>query len=147
MRTHWSLLLALWLIVFEFGIMRLFKKGISSSRILTFFVMILMILILVTAYSFYFWNFALNWIAPITVMGTLLANFILAMLDKNGNSMVYLLSNLAIGILPYTVFYFFQKDCPVAWVICVLVSVILFVGAVIFKGREVVSEIQRRLNV
>ena len=43
LQIHWSLIVAMWLIVFEFGIMRLFKKGISSSRIMTLFVMIVLI--------------------------------------------------------------------------------------------------------
>ena len=144
---HWSLLLAMWLIVFEFGIMRLFKKGISSSRIMTLFVLIVLVMLMITAYYIGYLPLITDWVAPVVVMGTLIANFVLAMIDKNGNSMVYLLTNLVVGILPYIVFYLAKRDCPFAWIVCLLVSVILFVGAIIFKGREVVSEIQRRLNV
>lgn len=144
---HWSLIVSMWLIVFEFGIIRLFKRGISSSRIMTLFVLIVLVMLMVTAYYIGFFGFVTAWVAPIVVMGTLIANFALAMIDKNGNAMVYLLTNLVVGILPYIVFHFTEHDCPIAWIVCLLVSVILFVGAIIFKGREVVSEIQRRLNV
>lgn len=144
---HWSLLVFMWLVVFEFGIMRLFKKGISSSRVLTLFVFIVLIMLMVTAYYIHCFRLVTDWVTPIVVMGTLIANFVLAMLDKKGNAMVYLLTNLVVGILPYVVFYFSERDCPVTWIVCLLVSVILFVGAIIFKGREVVGEIQRRLNV
>lgn len=144
---HWSLIVAMWLIVFEFGIMRLFKKGISSSRIMTLFVFIVLIMLMITAYYIGVLWFVTYWIVPFVVISTLVANFVLAMIDKNGNSMVYLLTNLVVGIVPYVVFYFAEKDCPFTWIICLLVSVVLFVGAIIFKGREVVSEIQRRLNV
>ena len=144
---HWSLIVAMWLIVFEFGIMRLFKKGISSSRIMTLFVFIVMVMLGITAYYVGFFPLVTDWVAPIVVMGTLIANFVLAMLDKNGNAMVYLLTNLVVGILPYIVFYFMERDCPIAWIVCLLISVILFVGAIIFKGREVAGEIQRRLSV
>ncbi|MBO6127971.1 MAG: hypothetical protein J6P79_03620 [Pseudobutyrivibrio sp.] len=147
LQIHWSLIVAMWLIVFEFGIMRLFKKGISSSRIMTLFVMIVLIMLMATAYYIGHLDFVTEWLAPIVVMGTLVANFVLAMLDKYGNAMVYLLTNLVVGILPYIVFYFSARECPFAWILCLLVSVILFVGAIIFKGREVVGEIQRRLNV
>ena len=147
-KFHWSLIVSMWLIVFEFGIMRLFKKGISSARIMTLFVFIVLAMMGVTAYYVGKLSFITEWVAPIVIMGTLIANFVLAMIDKNGNAMVYLLTNLVVGILPYIVFYFFaDRDCPVAWIVCLMVSVILFVGAIIFKGREVVSEIQRRLNV
>ncbi|MCR5580310.1 MAG: hypothetical protein K6F66_01860 [Pseudobutyrivibrio sp.] len=144
---HWSLLVAMWLFVFEFGIMRLFKKGLSSSRILTIFVFIVVVLGTITAYYVGQVWIMLEWVVPIAIIGTMIANFILAMLDKNGNAMVYLLSNFLVGILPYVVFYFREKQSPFWWIICLIVSLILFVGAIIFKGREVVGEIQRRLNV
>ena len=146
---HWSLLIMMWLIVFEFGIIRLFKRGLSSSRIVTLFVFIVMFMLGITAYYIGrpCFEFVVEWIFPVVIMGTLVANFVFAMIDKYGNAMVYLLTNLVVGILPYIVFYFVGKDCPVAWIVCLLVSVILFIGAIIFKGRAVVNEIQRRLNV
>ena len=147
LHIHWSLIVAMWLIVFEFGIMRLFKRGISSSRIMTMFVMLVLVMLLVTSYYIGFFLIVAEWVCPIVIMGTIIANFVLAMIDKSGNSMVYLLTNLIVGIFPYVVFHFTERDCPIAWIVCLLVSVILFVGAIIFKGREVVSEIQRRLNV
>ena len=144
---HWSLILLMWMLAFEFGIMRLFKKGFSSSRILTIFVLIVLTMLSVTAYYFGMLSYVLDWVAPVTLIGTMIANFVLAMIDKSGNSMVYLLSNLIVGILPYVSLYLLGRDCPMAWVVALMVSVIFFVGAIIFKGREVVSEIQRRLNV
>lgn len=144
---HWSLIVSMWLIVFEFGIIRLFKRGISSARIMTLFVFIVLIVMMITAYYVGYLRFVLDWVAPVVVMGTLIANFVLAMIDKNGNAMVYLLTNLVVGVLPYIVFYFAERDCPMTWIVCLMVSVILFVGAIIFKGREVVGEIQRRLYV
>ncbi len=144
---HWSLLVTAWLVVFEFGIIRLFKRGRSAARIMTLFVFIVLIMLIVTAYYVGYLWVATDWVAPIVVMGTLIANFVLAMLDKNGNAMVYLLTNLVVGILPYIVFYFAERNCPIPWIVCLMVSVILFVGAIIFKGREVINEIQRRLSV
>ena len=146
---HWSLLVLMWILAFEHSIIRLFKKGMSASRVLSITTVVLMIMVCVTAYYFGFaaFKFVVYWIMPIVVMGTMLANFILCMVDKSGNAMAYLLTNVLIGILPYAVFYVFKKNCPVEWIVCLLVSFILFVGAVIFRGREVVNEIQRRLSV
>ncbi len=143
---HWSLLVFMWLAVFEFWIMRLFKKGLSSSRIMTIIVFVVLIMLLITTYYVGYFREMISWVVPIALMATMIANFVLAMIDKNGNSMVYLLSNLLVGVTPYAVFYGLKKDCPEAWIVCLMVSVIVFVGAVIFKGREVVSEIHRRLN-
>jgi hypothetical protein len=77
----------------------------------------------------------------------MIANFVLAMIDKSGNAMIYLLSNVLIGVLPYLTLSIMKKDCPFFWIVALLLSVIVFVGAIIFKGREVVSEIHRRLNL
>lgn len=143
---HWSLLVFMWLAVFEFWIMRLFRKGLSSSRIMTIIVFVVLIMLLITTYYVGYFGLMISWVVPIVLMGTMIANFVLAMIDKNGNSMVYLLSNLLVGVTPYIVLYVLQRDCPEAWIVCLLVSVIVFVGAIIFKGREVVSEIQRRLS-
>ncbi len=144
---HWSLIVAMWLVVFEFGIIRLFKKGMGSARVMTLFALIVMLMLAVTSYYFHFFRIVTDIVIPIVVMGTLIANFVLAMLDKTGNAMVYLLTNLVVGIFPYIVFIIFEKQSPVAWMVCLMVSVIMFVGAIIFKGREVAGEIQRRLSV
>ncbi|MBP5597417.1 MAG: hypothetical protein J6Y02_18740 [Pseudobutyrivibrio sp.] len=146
-KIHWSLLVLMWLLAFEFGIIRLFKKGMSPSRILSIFVVVVMIMLMVTAYYMGFIRVVVYWVLPNIVMATMVANFIFAMIDKSGNSMAYLLTNVLIGILPYIAFYIFQKNCPIEWIICLLVGFVLLVGAIIFKGREVVSEIQRRLSV
>ncbi len=143
---HWSLIVCMWLIVFEFGLLRLYK-GKNSSRILTLNVFIVLIMLMITAYFTGFLTIASEWIVPIVLMGTMIANFVLAMLDKSGNAMGYLLSNLLAGVLPYLVLNIFKHDCPPLWIVCLIVSVVVFAGAVIFKGRSVISEIQKRLNL
>lgn len=144
---HYSLIIAMWLIAFEFGIMRQFKKGSGSSRKMTMMVFIILVLLMITAYFFNFLQFTLDWIVPVVLTGTMIANFVLAMIDKKGNAMVYLLTNLLVGVLPYIVLHFSDRAMPATWIICMLVSVILFVGAIIFKGRSVAGEIRRRLSV
>ncbi len=144
---HWSLLVLMWLLAFESSIIRLFKKGMDAARVLSIVVVIVMIMLCITAYYFGWLQFVLYWVLPIVVMGTMIANFVFSMIDKSGNAMAYLLTNVLIGIVPYAVFYFLKKNCPVEWIICLMVSFILFVGAIIFRGREVVNEIQRRLSV
>ncbi len=145
--VRWSLLLAMWLIAFEFGMMRQFTKGSGSSRKVTMMVFIILILTMITAYYFGVLQFTFDWIVPIVLTGTMIANFVLAMIDKQGNAMVYLLTNLLVGVLPCIVLYFRNRQAPATWIICMLSSVILFVGAIIFKGRTVAAEIRRRLCV
>ncbi len=145
--VRYSLLIAMWLIVLEFLITRKFKAGGGSARIVTLAVFPILIMLSITAYFLGFWRVTMDWIVPIAITATMIANYVLAMIEKQGNAMTYLLTNLLVGALPYIVLHFRHKDTPITWIICILVSVILFIGAVIFKGREVSEEFRRRLNV
>ena len=144
---HYSLIIAMWLIAFEFAIMRQFRKGNGSSRRVTMMVLIILALLMITSYCFGFFRLTADWIAPCAITGMMIANFVLAMVDRRGNAMVYLLTNVLIGILPYIVLLIRHKEVPITWIICMMISIILFIGAVIFKGRTVAGEIRRRLNV
>ncbi len=144
---HWSLILAMWMFVFEFGIMRQFKPGTGSARKVTMMVFTMLILISVTAYFFGFLTLTLNLIVPAVITGAIIANFVLAMLDKRGNAMAYLLTVLLFGLVPCIVLYFSEKDMPIAWVVCMFVTLILFVAAIVFKGKAVARELKRRFTV
>ena len=144
---HWSLILAMQLVAFEFGIMRQFKPGTGSARKVTMMVLIILALLSVTAYFFGFLKLTLDLIVPIVLTGTIIANFVLAMVDKQGNTMAYLLSGLLFGVIPSIILYIVRQEMPLAWTICMLVSVILLVGAIIFKGKSVAAEIQKRFNI
>ena len=143
---HWSLIVCMWLLVFEFGLVRLYK-GKNSARILTLNVFVFVVMLIITAYFTGTLHVILELVVPIILMATMLTNFILAMIDKSGNVMVYLLSNLLVGILPYIVLSIMKRACPPLWIVSLIASVVLFAGAIIFKGRSVISEIQKRLNM
>ena len=144
---HWSLLLAMWLIGFEFGIMRQFKPGTGSAGKVTMMVLITIVMWCVTAYFFGFMKITVDLVLPAALAATITANFVLALIDKNGNTMVYLLSGLFMGLVPSIICFFVTAQMPIAWVICLMVSVILFAGAVIFRGRAVAAEFQRRFHL
>jgi hypothetical protein len=144
---HWSLLVSMWLIAFEFGLIRLFKKNFSPSRILTLFVLILSVLIMITGYFTGYWYLTAGIMVPCLCIGTLIANFILTLVDQIANAMVYLLSNILLGVLPYIVLLIMGKNIPMAWIICLIVSVIIFINSCILRGRAVLSEVQRRFNM
>lgn len=144
---HWSLLLAMWLMVFEFGIMRQFKPGTGSAGKVTMLVLITIAMWCVTAYFFGLMKVTIDLVVPIALAGTVTANFVLAMIDKNGNTMSYLLSGVFMGVVTGIIFYFVRSEMPLAWAICLMVSAILFAGAIIFRGRQVAAEFQRRFHI
>jgi hypothetical protein len=101
----------------------------------------------VTAYFFGFMDITIDLVIPAALAATIIANFVLALLDKNGNTMSYLLSGLFMGVVPSVICFFVRSKMPLAWAICLMVSVILFAGAVIFRGRAVAAELQRRFHL
>ncbi|MBO7451312.1 MAG: hypothetical protein J6U54_13190 [Clostridiales bacterium] len=144
---HWSLLWAMWLIGFEFGIMRQFKPGTGSAGKVTMMVLITIVMWCVTAYFFGLMKVTIELAVPAVLAATITANFVLALIDKNGNTMLYLISGFFMGIVPSIICFFVSDKMPLAWVICLMVSVILFVASVIFKGRAVADEFQRRFHL
>ncbi|MBP5491425.1 MAG: hypothetical protein J6Y08_01135 [Clostridiales bacterium] len=144
---HWSLLLAVWLMGIEFGIMRQFKPGTGSAGKVTMLVLITIAMWCVTAYYLGFMKITIDLVVPAALAATIIANFVLAMIDKNGNTMSYLLSGLFMGVVPSVIIFFVWAKMPLAWAVCLMVSVILFAGAVIFRGRDVAEELRRRFHM
>ena len=144
---HWSLLLAMWLVAFEFGIMRQFKPGTGPAGKVTNLVLITLALWSVTAYFFGFLDVTLKIVVPSALAALIIANFVLALIDKHGNDMAYLLSGVILGAVPGIILFFVMDSMPLAWSVCLMLSIILLVGAIIFRGKAVVAELQRRFHV
>ena len=146
-KLHWNLLLAMWLIVFEFGIMRQFKPGTGSAGKVSMLVLITIAGWCVTAYFFGFMKITIDLVVPCALAATIAVNFVLAMIDKNGNTMACLLSGLAMGVVPGVFCLFAQRKMPLAWTVCLMLSIVLLAGAVIFRGRAVAAEFRRRFHI
>jgi len=145
---HWSLILAMWLLSYEFLILRQFRPGTgSAARKVTHMVFIILIMLLITAHYFNFMWLVWNWMVPIVISAMGTANFVLAFIDKHGNTMAYLLSGLFFGLIPCIVLYFTEETMPIAWMICMIIALVLFAGAITFKGRAVAHELRRRFNL
>ena len=144
---HWSVLLAMWLVTFEFGIMRQFKPGTGSAGKVTTLTLFTIALWCVTAYYFGFMQVTLDIAVPSALAAVIITNFILVMIDKNGNTMSYLLSALFLGVVPSVIQFFARDTMPLAWAICTMIGVVLFAGALIFKGKAVIAEFQKRFHV
>ena len=100
-------------------------------------------------------GYSLDLVVPILCCAALVCNFIFAFLRSRftANALVYLLMNIGIGVLPY-ILLFFRIDYSgrldahsLPWVICLIISVITFLGLVIFRGRALKNEIVKRLHM
>ena len=146
-KLHWSLLLAMWLMVVEFGIMRQFKPGTGSAGKVTMLVLLTIAGWCVTAYFFGFMKITVDLVIPSALAAMITAHFVLAMLDRNGNTMAHLLAGLLLAVVSGVICYFTKTKMPLAWAVCLMVSVVLFAGAVIFRGRAVAAELRRRFHI
>ena len=98
-------------------------------------------------------GYSLDLVVPILCSVTLVCNFIFAFPHSRftANALVYLLMNIGIGLLPY-ILLFLRLDGgkldahSIPWVICLILSIITFLGLVIFRGRALKSEIEKRLH-
>jgi hypothetical protein len=144
---HWSLLLAMWLVAFEFGIMRQFKPGTGSAGKVTNLMLITLAAWCVTAYFFGFLDVTLELVIPIALTATTVACFILALIDKHGNDMAYLLSGLLLAIVPGIILFIVKETLPLAWSICLMISAVLFAGTIVFRGKAVLVELKKRFHV
>ncbi len=144
---HWSLIIAMWLLVFEFVIIRQFRPGTGSARKVTIMVAVILTMLLITAHFLGFMWLAWDWIVPITVTAAMIADFVLVLLDRQGNAMAYLLTGLVFVLVPCTIQVLRQVEMPMTWIICMLAGAMLIAGTVIFKGRAVADEIRRRFTV
>ena len=100
-------------------------------------------------------GYSLDLVVPILCCVALACNFIFAFLRSNftANALVYLLMNIGIGVLPY-ILLFFRIDYDgkldahsIPWVICLILSIITFLGLVIFRGRDLKNELVKRLHM
>ncbi len=144
---HWSLIIAMWLVAFELGIMKQFRPGTAYAKKVTMMMFIILVLLLITSYYFDFLWLTKDWIVPIAIAATMVVNFVLALLDKQGNAMTYLLTGLLFGVIPFWIMYLNRKDMPLTWVISLIVSITVLAGAIIFTGRTVAREFPRRFHL
>lgn len=151
---HWSLLVLFWVVAILLYLRFIFLRKYNGPSMLFWLLVILSILVLYTDSFFGFTGISSNYIVPILCSITMVLNYIFAFLNIRfaENAMVYLLSNILVGVLPFALLLLFNvgSSRPVTqslpWVICLILSGITFLGVVIFKGRTLRSEIEKRLH-
>ena len=146
---HWSLIVVLWIVALELMLLRLIKTLFKLAGVFTMGAVDFMLLIMVTGHYFGYFDLCLNYICPIMIMTMLILNFGFSLADRSENSMVYLLGNILVGLIPYIVQFVKhgKQTISLPWTICMIISIVTFIGIAVFKGREVLLEIQKRLHV
>jgi len=146
---HWSLIVAMWLISFELILSSLIRGTLFVPKFLTLSAFQVSIMLAITGWYAGFLGPVVHYVIPIILSIMLLLNFIFSLTDKTENAMVYLLGNIVVAIIPYVVQFVIKgkKFASYAWVVCLIISIITFIGIAVFKGGKLMGEVQKRMHV
>ena len=151
---HFSLLMLVWGLAALAVLRVLLRRRYNGPRLVFNLLLLVSALIVFTDGFTGYTGYSLDLVVPILCSVTLVCNFIFAFLHSRftANALVYLLMNIGVGLLPY-ILLFFRIDRgridghSIPWVLCLIISVVTFLGLVIFKGRDLRSEIEKRLHL
>ena len=143
---HWSLIVALGILMTEMLVKGFVKRSVVA-KIVSISVLHVAVILVLTGWYFGFFEIVMHIIIPIMVMITLIANFIFVLIDKKSDAMIYLLLNIGFGIIPYICFIALGSTRSITWTICLMLSIVVLIGIVVFKGAKVISELERRMSI
>ncbi|MGN0437964.1 MAG: DUF6320 domain-containing protein [Lachnospiraceae bacterium] len=146
-KIHWSYIVVMWIVGFEIVIGPILKKRSIPANFITNVAILFSCIFAITSYFIGDIRICTHIQLPIVVLITLVINFVLSLVDKKGNALVFALGNVLVGIIPNIVLLIIYHSAPVLWRVCFVVSVVFLIGLIIFKGRQVNNEIQKRLNI
>ena len=144
--THYSFVIALWLIVFELQLRSDLRRIFVISRTVSFGILYSALLLLLTGYWFGFFDIIAYTVVPIMLGAALLANLTFSMIDTAENALVYLLGNIFLVFVVYASLRIKGIEAGLVWTICLMVSFVSLIGIIIFKGRKVSNEVRKRIN-
>lgn len=143
--AHWSLIVVIWILAFEFFLKKLMRRRVLLPRILTMVIVMISLLMLVTGRFFGFFYISAGIVVPILCSIAACLNFIFCMIDKSQNAMVYTLCNILVAACIYLILYILPIKPPMAWSVCIMITLICLAGVFVFKGKAMLIEIQKRL--
>lgn len=152
--THWSLLVVLWVIVGLLVLRGILRRRYNGPRQLFNLLLIVSAMLIFTDWFHGYTGFSLDLVVPILCSISLVCNFFFSIVRSRYtvNALVYMLMNIGIGILPYLLLFFrvgagTMNARNIPWVICLIISMITFLGLVIFRGRDLRCELEKRLHL
>lgn len=146
---HWSVLVLACVIAVLLLLHTLMKRRHNAPRLLFQILVGASVLTLFGDWFLGWKGYSIDLVIPILCIIALVINFIFAFVNTRvtENALVYLLLNMLLGVVPYVALTLRRGTTPIAWVLCLVVSVITFLGLVIFKWRTLRIELQKRLHM
>ncbi len=140
----WSIITMIWILVAEFTIRSVIVMHHNAAGVFTRIALSGIIVLIISS----LWFPVLLAIIPIPLMGILALNFFITMFDKNSDGMVNFISSFFTGLLSWIIVIVFMKsELTMLWKICLLVSILTFIGTLVFKGRILFREFRKRFTI
>lgn len=143
---HYSPFVLLWGFALEFLVYDSIKKHVVVSKIITYTAVLLSVSLGITGWYFGFFDPILWVVIPSLIGASIIVNFIFSLVDRSGNAMVYFLVNIVLGIVPYIVLSVIGYPQMFIWTICLMLTIVTLLAILIFNGRKVLSELEKRMN-
>jgi len=145
---HYGMLAALWGLTAEVLIRHFIKRHTVAAKMVTICSVAFSFLAGITAYYINSKIFIIvfYYITPGIIGATIIANCVLALIDRRGNSLIYLLIMIVVGVVPYIALKISHEDLDFFWSICMVISIIATLAIVVFRGKNVLTELQKRFN-
>ncbi len=144
---HFSLIILMWGTVVEFMLHDFLKKRVVVAKIVTVTMVCLSFLLAGTGWYYNFLSPIADYVIPSLIMAALVTNFIFSISEKSGNALIYLLANIVIGVIPYIILSIIDYENMLLWTISLMIIIAALLGILIFRGRIVLSELQKRMNM
>ena len=146
--VHFGLIALTWCIAVLWFVLSTVKNRPILSKAISLAVLLLSIAAVLTEIIVDYQAITTTYVVPYLISAALVANFLLSFLDKREkqNGTFYVLWSIFIGIIPCVVVIIRRAVTPLAWEICFFISVIAFIGLLVFKGKAVFLELYKRLH-
>lgn len=140
-QIQWWPLFVVWAIVAAIIIRAIFKKHSPTPKIITDSAIAFCVLLLLTAIWFPF----AFYIVPFVLTGLVAADFIVAVMDNVGYTIIYLLWSILVGVVLFFIGFFAFGQRSVMWYVCISTCAAAFIAILALKGKFIFSEIRRRV--
>lgn len=150
---HWSAPVLVWSLT-ALTLLRLQMRRRANAPKLLF--QLLMAASLLAVYTDWFLGWtgvSLDYVVPAFCGAALILNFVFSFVRTRytENALVYLLMNMIVGVFPYILLPLRlgtgDRAHSLPWVICLIISALTFLGLVIFQGRTLRTELEKRLHL
>lgn len=144
---HWSLMVCVLVVMAQLLLRTAMRKRIYVLGLIAHITFDIVMFMLIWGWYMGGLRVFLYVVIPIILWIPLIVDFIFSFIDKKGNAMAYLLMAVLCGVVPNFVFIAIDQKASAAWSVIQMASVIALIAAIVFNGRKVLSEIQKRMAV